>query len=72
MLVHTTLWSIVEAILKYYWRVLNVVFNKSPISIISPIQNQCGGSGMFIPDPTFFHPGSELSPSRIPDPHQRI
>jgi hypothetical protein len=25
-----------------------------------------------IPDPTFFHPGSELSPSRIPDPHQRI
>jgi hypothetical protein len=29
---------------------------------------QCCGSGMFIPDPTFFHPGSELSPSRIPDP----
>jgi hypothetical protein len=28
--------------------------------------------GMFIPDPTFFHPGSELSPSRIPDLHQRI
>jgi hypothetical protein len=26
---------------------------------------QCCGSGMFIPDPTFFHPGSELSPSRI-------
>jgi hypothetical protein len=25
-----------------------------------------------IPDPIFFHPGSELSPSRIPDPHQRI
>ncbi len=27
-----------------------------------------------IPDPgsDFFHPGSELSPSRIPDPHQRI
>jgi hypothetical protein len=24
-----------------------------------------------IPDPTFFHPWSELSPSRIPDPHQR-
>jgi hypothetical protein len=23
------------------------------------------GSGMFIPDPNFFHPGSELSPSRI-------
>jgi hypothetical protein len=23
---------------------------------------------MFIPDRTFFHPGSELSPSRIPDP----
>ena len=26
---------------------------------------QCCGSGMFIPDSTFFHPGSELSPSRI-------
>jgi hypothetical protein len=27
-----------------------------------------------IPDPgsDFIHPGSELSPSRIPDPHQRI
>ncbi len=25
-----------------------------------------------IPDPTFFNPGSELSPTRIPDPHQRI
>ncbi len=36
------------------------------------ILNQCGGSGMFNPDPTFFHPGSEPSPSRIPDPHQRI
>ena len=23
-----------------------------------------------IPDPTFFHPGSELFPFRIPDPHQ--
>jgi hypothetical protein len=22
-------------------------------------------AGMFIPDPTFFHPGSELFPSRI-------
>jgi hypothetical protein len=28
---------------------------------------QCGGSGMFFPDPTIFYPGSELSPSRIPD-----
>ena len=25
-----------------------------------------------IPDPTFFHPGSEFFPSRIPDPQQRI
>jgi hypothetical protein len=25
-----------------------------------------------IPDPTFFHPGSEFFPSRIPDPHERI
>jgi hypothetical protein len=36
---------------------------------------QCGGSGMFIPDPgsrirlfSIPDPGSELSPSRIPDP----
>ncbi len=28
-------------------------------------ERQCCGSGMFIPDPTFFYPGSELSPSRI-------
>jgi hypothetical protein len=28
-------------------------------------RRQCCGSGMFFPDPTFFHPGSELSPSRI-------
>jgi hypothetical protein len=27
---------------------------------------------MFIPDPIFFHPGFELFPSWIPDPHQRI
>jgi hypothetical protein len=40
---------------------------------------QCGGSGIFIPDPgsDFFpsriqNPGSELTPSRIPDPPQRI
>jgi hypothetical protein len=26
---------------------------------------QCCGSGMFTPDPTFYHPDSELSPSRI-------
>jgi hypothetical protein len=25
-----------------------------------------------IPDPNFFHPGSELFPSRIPDPHQNL
>jgi hypothetical protein len=34
--------------------------------------DQCCGSGMFIPDPKFFHPGSEFFPFRIPDPHQRI
>ncbi len=32
----------------------------------------CCGSRMFIPDPTFFHLGSEFFSSRIPDPHQRI
>jgi hypothetical protein len=25
-----------------------------------------------IPDPNFFHPGSEYFSSRIPDPHQRF
>ena len=30
--------------------------------------DQCCGSGMLIPDPTFFHPGSELSHPRSPDP----
>jgi hypothetical protein len=29
--------SVVEASLKYYWRMLNVIMNKSPISIIYPI-----------------------------------
>jgi hypothetical protein len=33
---------------------------------------QCCGLGMYIPDPNFFHPGSEFFPSRIPDLHQRI
>ncbi len=37
---------------------------------------QCCGSGMFIPDPTFFHPGSRIPGFRIrtvsiPDPHQK-
>ncbi len=30
--------------------------------------DQCGGSGMFIPDPTFFHPGSRIRTVSIPDP----
>jgi hypothetical protein len=34
--------------------------------------SQCCESGMFVPDPTFFHPGFKFFPSRIPDPHQRI
>jgi hypothetical protein len=36
------------------------------------IIHQCCGSGMFIPDPTFFHPGSRILTFSIPDPHQRI
>ncbi len=34
-------------------------------SLLTHTIYQCCGSLMFIPDPTFFHPGSELSPSRI-------
>jgi hypothetical protein len=37
LLVQRNLCSVVEVILKYYWRVFNVILNKSPISIISPI-----------------------------------
>jgi hypothetical protein len=33
---------------------------------------QFRGSGMFIMDPSFFYPASEVFSSRIPDPHQRI
>ncbi len=33
---------------------------------------KCCGSGMFIPDPTFFYPGSRIRTVSIPDPHQRI
>jgi hypothetical protein len=33
---------------------------------------QCCESGMFIPYPNVFRPGSQFFPSRIPDPHQRI
>jgi hypothetical protein len=28
-------WNVVESVLKYYWRVLNVILYKSLISIIS-------------------------------------
>jgi hypothetical protein len=31
-------------------------------------EEQCCGSGMFIPDPTFFHPGSRIRTVSIPDP----
>ncbi len=33
---------------------------------------QCCGSGMFIPDPTFFHPGSWITDLNCFHPHQRI
>jgi hypothetical protein len=33
---------------------------------------QCGGSGMVIPDPTFFHPGSRIQTVSNPDPGSRI
>jgi hypothetical protein len=34
-------------------------------------RKQCCGSGMFIPDPNFFHPGSRFRFFYIPDPHQQ-
>ncbi len=33
-----------------------------------PQRHQCCGSGMFIPDPTFFHPGSRIRTVSITDP----
>jgi hypothetical protein len=49
------------------------VFNKMPECRTVRHQRsvwyrQCGGSGMFIPDPTFFHPGSQIRTVSIPDP----
>jgi hypothetical protein len=38
-----------------------------PISLDSTFR-QCGRSRMFIPDPTFFHPGSRIRTLSIPDP----
>jgi hypothetical protein len=32
----------------------------------------CGSSGVFIPDPIFFHPGSKFFSSLVPDLHQSI
>jgi hypothetical protein len=37
----------------------------SGIVLVWYLSNSCSGSGVIIPDSTFFHPGSELSPSRI-------
>jgi hypothetical protein len=39
-LLKKTCWSVVEAILKYYWRVFNVVVKKSPKRIIFQIRFQ--------------------------------
>jgi hypothetical protein len=39
-------WNIVGAILKYCWRVLNVILKKSPRRIISPIFIQLYGGKM--------------------------
>jgi hypothetical protein len=47
-----------------------VIVEQEEVVRISSIQ--CCGSGMFIPDPTFFHPGSRIRTVSIPDPHQRI
>jgi hypothetical protein len=41
------------------------------------IKIQCCGSGMFIPDPNFYHSGSRIQGQKKlqipdPDPHQRV
>ncbi len=56
------------SVVKDDWLALSVfpliVFATQPFSSNSSVQ--CCGSGMFIPDPNFLHPGSEFFPSRIP------
>jgi hypothetical protein len=39
-----TYWSIVEAMIKYFWSAVDVILKKSPISIISPkcFEHNCG------------------------------
>ncbi len=43
---------------------------KLHIQVVVVPHTQCGGSGMFIPDPgsDFFHPGSRFRTVSIPDP----
>ncbi len=48
-----------------YLKRTNIKKNQKKFS--KHLAEQCCGSGMFIPDPTFFHTGSPP-----PDPHQRI
>ncbi len=57
-----------------FWA-LTRAFSNSNFCLVFYPNFQCCGSGMFIPDPdpTFFHPGSDIFPSRIqtvsiPDP----
>jgi hypothetical protein len=47
---------------------LNIRLFKNKICYLFFVMSQCGGSGMFIPDPNFFHPGSWIRTASIPDP----
>jgi hypothetical protein len=48
-------------------RYIVISLNRKSSLIDTLSSTQCCGSGMFIPEPNFFHPGS-----RISDPHKRI
>ncbi len=57
-------WSLVFRSLVY--TVITIHCLRIPILCGNPFrQSQCCGSGMFIPDSSIFHPGSEYFPSRI-------
>jgi hypothetical protein len=54
-------------------RVLSILAEKmGEVSNVSSDSSADPGSLFRIPDPNFFHPGSEFLSCWIPDPHQRI
>jgi hypothetical protein len=62
---YPTILSSMGSDLKTTASMLNKTKNRIRSFLLRDTDHHCCGSGMFIPDPNFFHPGSELFPSRI-------